>query len=430
VHFVLLVLALHLALVLHELGHLLAALALRLRVRHISLGLGPPLLSWKRGGTRLSLGSLLLGARVEVEGDNPFLPSTEVPEQGARSLHQRPGARLLLALAGPLGSALFAWMLLIGLHLSGTHVPVPLTVGKILHGSAAASAGVQPGDRIESVAGVPARRWKDVNQAVAGHAGATVELTVTRQDAPALLRMSVPASAADAGESALGWSQQYTYEEAGPVAAMGAALVHVGHQLRSVADTASSLLSPPDEVGLRPVVGVRRVVDRSNVSLDAFLRTASLWSLLLMLFHLVPLPPLDAGEALLALIQRRRGRPLPAGLEVGLAVTGFLLLLTLGGLWLRQRLAASHHPPGSAAVQASVDEAPEIPPNPNSEGAAPVASPGADVTTPGLTGAEVAPAAGQGAEGPGADVTGAAGNGSSPGDQRLPSDSVAPAPTR
>src|SRR5690606_39078584 len=133
------------ALVLHELGHLLAALALRLRVRHISLGLGPPLLSWKKGGTRLSLGSLLLGARVEVEGDNPFLPSAEAPEQGARSLHQRPGARLLLALAGPLGSALFAWMLLIGLHLAGTHVPVPLTVGKILHGSAAASAGVQPG---------------------------------------------------------------------------------------------------------------------------------------------------------------------------------------------------------------------------------------------------------------------------------------------
>ncbi|HLT29893.1 MAG TPA: site-2 protease family protein [Myxococcaceae bacterium] len=426
-HFVLLVLALHLALVLHELGHLLAALALRLRVRHISLGLGPPLLSWKKGGTRLSLGSLLLGARVEVEGDNPFLPSAEAPEQGARSLHQRPGARLLLALAGPLGSALFAWMLLIGLHLAGTHVPVPLTVGKILHGSAAASAGVQPGDRIESVAGVPARRWKDVHLTLADHAGGTVELAVIRQEAPTLLRMRVPEAAADAGESALGWSQQYTYEQAGPITAMGAALVHVGHQLRSVADTATSLLSPPDEVGLRPVVGVRRVVDRSNVSLDAFLRTASLWCLLLMLFHLVPLPPLDAGEALLALVQRRRGRPLPAGLEVGLAVSGFLLLLTLGGLWLRQRLAASHHPPGSTMVQAA-DEAPADAPAP--DGAAPAGPDAAGSTAPALTGAEAAPPIAGETDSAAAEALDGVGTGSSPGDQRLPSDAVAPAPTR
>lgn len=427
-HFVLLVLALHLALVLHELGHLLAALALRLRVRHVSLGLGPPLLSWKKGRTRFSLGSLLLGARVEVEGDNPYLPAADAPEGGARSLQQRPGARLLLALAGPLGSALFAWMLLIALHLSGTHVPVPLTVGKILHGSAAATAGLLPGDRIESVADVPATRWKEVNLAVASHAGGTVELTVHRNDALARLRMNVPTAAADGGEGALGWSQQYAYEQVGPLAAMRAAFVHVGHQLRSVVDTASSFLSPPDDVGLRPVVGVRRVIDRSNVSLDAFLRTASLWSLLLMLFHLVPLPPLDAGEALLAAVQRRRGRPLPAGLEVGLAVAGFLLLLTLGGLWLQWRLAASHHPSGVAAVRESADEL-RAPPGAGGEGGTlPAAgsqpAPGHAPTLPDTSPTPVQPEPGPA---PAADGAGA---GSSPANRGAASDAVAPGPTR
>src|SRR5690606_13394206 len=74
--YALLLLALNLALVLHELGHLAAALIMRVKVREVRLGLGPPLFTVRARGVRYSVGSLLIGAHVELEGENPFRART------------------------------------------------------------------------------------------------------------------------------------------------------------------------------------------------------------------------------------------------------------------------------------------------------------------------------------------------------------------
>ncbi len=341
--FALLLLALNLALVLHELGHLVAALLMRVPVREVQLGLGPPLLSFKARGVRYGLGSLLVGARVELAGENPFRKGARPPGDAAGDGMLSPRRRLALALAGPLGSALAGVALLTILHWVGTHVPVTLTVGKVLPGSPAAIAGVQPGDRVERLDGQEPESWGRVLEGIQQFEGAAVPLLVRRGDQVQELSLALPSNGRRS-EIDLGISQQYSFRSLPLPGAVGAATVHASLQVATVLETARGLLSSPADAGLTPVVGVRQSAERSAPGADTFLRGAAMWCLLLALLHLLPIPPLDGGVALLAAIGLWRKRPLSPAVELALAALGLLLVLGVGALWVRQRVPARGTP--------------------------------------------------------------------------------------
>ena len=63
-----LVIYLALALIVHELGHLVAARRCNVRASELSLGLGPRLLGFRLGGVRFSLRVLPLGSFVRLDG--------------------------------------------------------------------------------------------------------------------------------------------------------------------------------------------------------------------------------------------------------------------------------------------------------------------------------------------------------------------------
>lgn len=334
--FALLLLALNLALVLHELGHLVAAMCMRLKVRKVQLGLGPPLFSFKARGVRYALGSLLVGASVELVGENPFRQRSG-PAADAATSTITPARKLVLALAGPLGSALAAVGLLAALHMAGTHVPVRLTVGKVLPGSPAAISGIQPGDRIQRIGELEPDGWSEFLEAAQQFEGDHVPLVVLRGEDAHQLDFTLP-SPGRRSESDLGISLQYSYRGLPLHSAIGAALVHASLQVGALTDAARMLLSSPADAGLSPVLDVRQTAERSSPGADTFMRGAAMWCLLLALLHLLPIPPLDGGVALLAAIGLWRKRPVSPAVELGVALAGLLLVLGIGVLWVRQRI--------------------------------------------------------------------------------------------
>lgn len=95
-------LMLQLAVVVHELGHYLAALAVGVKPKEVMLGLGPRIFRWGKGRTRLAVRALLVGGGLDFDDD----------EYSAL----RPWQKAALSLSGPAASFLGAWL---GVFLAG-----------------------------------------------------------------------------------------------------------------------------------------------------------------------------------------------------------------------------------------------------------------------------------------------------------------------
>lgn len=148
----------------HELGHLLAAKLVDVKVGRFSVGFGPPLFRMNIGETEYCIAPIPLGGYVTLLGQNPY---EEVPVQEAdRALGAKPlWARYLVLGAGPLANLLLP-LLVYFFFFIGHTVQSPPVIGTVLDDSAAAAAGLEPGDRILSIEDEDIRSWTDMQGSI------------------------------------------------------------------------------------------------------------------------------------------------------------------------------------------------------------------------------------------------------------------------
>lgn len=137
----------------HEFGHFYVARLCGVKVLRYSIGFGKILLRWRdKQGTEFALAAIPLGGYVKMlderEGD---VPSAELERTFNRKTVWQ---RIAIVLAGPVANFLLAivffWVVLLG----GERDLVPV-VGKVNAGSIAAHAGLDAGQEIIAVDGVP-----------------------------------------------------------------------------------------------------------------------------------------------------------------------------------------------------------------------------------------------------------------------------------
>lgn len=339
-HYLPLLLALGLLVALHELGHLVAARLLGLRVERYTLGFGPPVLSWRWRGTEYALGAVPLGGSVRIHGMNPHAPGLE-PTDSKSFPAQRPWKRLLVLLGGPLANAFFALGVLFALYTTGTHVVVPLTVGTITPGSEAARAQLLPGDRLVSVDGEPLESWSGFVELIARRPGRELRLGVERQGEER--EVVVRPRPDERGVGRIGVSQQYVYRAHAPGQALLQALAHTGNLVLEGGRMVERLLRGTQGIALANPLGVvKQSSGAAGSGLGAFLRVMVNLSMALAFFHLLPLPSLDGGRIVFVLIESISGRKVPARVETLVHAVGFVALLgvvlTVSLADLRQRV--------------------------------------------------------------------------------------------
>jgi regulator of sigma E protease len=165
----------------HELGHFLVAKWLGIRVEIFSLGFGKRLVGFKRGDTDYRVSLLPLGGYVKMAGDNIAEDRAGAPDE---FLSHSKWHRFLVAVAGPVMNIITAFA--IPLVASMIYFAVPATdykppvVVNTDPKSAAAAAGLQPGDKILKFNGAPVPTWRDLEDQVMLNPGRTVDLTVER----------------------------------------------------------------------------------------------------------------------------------------------------------------------------------------------------------------------------------------------------------
>ncbi len=143
----------------HEFGHYWVARRCGVRVLSFSIGFGPTLWQRKIGDTTWKLSVLPLGGYVKMldereapvaEPDLPFAFNRKPVLQ-----------RMAIVIAGPLANFLLAIVLFWTVFLAGVPV-LESVVASVAVDSAAAKAGMQPGDRIVAVGERSVEDWDDL----------------------------------------------------------------------------------------------------------------------------------------------------------------------------------------------------------------------------------------------------------------------------
>ena len=180
----------------HELGHFVVARLHGVRCLTFALGFGPKLVQTKRGDTVYCICAIPLGGYVKMAGagegpdDKPEGKDDEFPSKTKWQ-------RFQILIAGPVMNIILAVLILAGVLYQGVTVPVyleqPPIVGIVPDGSPAATAGIQTGDSILSVAGRNVDTWEEMEFAVAPHADREIDVVLRRDGGERTVQV-IPAS--------------------------------------------------------------------------------------------------------------------------------------------------------------------------------------------------------------------------------------------
>jgi regulator of sigma E protease len=180
--------------VVHEFGHFAVAKLCKVRVEAFSFGFGPRLFGIKYGDTDYKVCLLPLGGFVKMTGENPGEDAVDDP--AAFTAHPR-WQRMLIGVAGPVANFVLAFVLMIIYFGFINEVPAyevkTTTIEWVAPGSAAAKAGLEPGDVIRSFDKVDNPTWEQVANRMTLDPNLTVPVAVDRGGQTVQLALAVPA---------------------------------------------------------------------------------------------------------------------------------------------------------------------------------------------------------------------------------------------
>jgi len=331
---------------LHELGHFLAAKHGKMKVTEYFLGFGPRLWSFRKGETVYGVKAIPLGGYVKIPG----MTNLEVvaPEDEARTYREQPfRARLLVAVAGSAMHFLMAFVLLWTLL---TFVGVPnsnkVDVSQVLDVGGktgpAQAAGLRPGDVVVSVGGKDvAGNPETLISSIRNHPGEPISFVVTRDgtrrtvtvtpvDGRTVHEQGVTVPPGSKAFGLIGISLGAPTETLGPVTGLAhtvtglahyswASMVGVAHlfspqatvqRFQNVTSAKAASQSAADGTRVSSIVGaVQTATDAARAGVAYLLGILVAINLFVGIFNLFPMLPLDGGHVAIAIYEKiRTGR--------------------------------------------------------------------------------------------------------------------------
>lgn len=143
------ILILSILILVHELGHFIAAKKNGVKVEEFGLGFPPRIFSRKIGETIYSINLLPLGGFVKVYGEE-YHEKTKNKKRAF--VYKKPWQKALIIVSGVIGNLLLAWVLLSYLATQGIQVPTnQVVIEDVQKNTPAQIAGLKKGDIIKAV---------------------------------------------------------------------------------------------------------------------------------------------------------------------------------------------------------------------------------------------------------------------------------------
>lgn len=335
--FVVVILVIGIAVVIHELGHALAARSAGIGVRAFSVGFGPILWRKKVGETEYRLSAIPLGGYVDLDGLAP-----EVGPDGSLA-PARTGfaaapllARLWVLAAGSAMNFLLG-IALLAVVISQTGLPVEgrIQLAEVLPASGAERAGLRAGDVIVGLNGQSPVALEELRTTLLRNGEIVFEiergglpLTLTTTWAPSPVAGERPLFGIRYGPAArpAGWGEAALRAvTVAPVIAVETAVTFT----RTIVGVFTG--NVPEGVA-GPVGIVGAVADATRAGWIQLFGLMVALNFSFAVFNLLPIPFLDGGRIALQLVSAVRRRPLDPGHEywinyLGLAFLVFLIVV-------------------------------------------------------------------------------------------------------
>ena len=319
----------------HELGHFLVAKRAGVRVLKFSLGFGPKIIGFTRGGTEYLLSAIPLGGYVKMHGEDP---KEEVADPEGSFSAKSVGWRSLIILAGPGSNFLLAIVVFWIVYTLG--VPTLATkVGEVMQDFPAHEAGVLAGDRITAIDGRPIEKWEELATQIHKSPGQPVRLTVEREGnrfdlvvAPKATRQkNLFGEEQEVGLLGIAPAEEFLTERSNPAVALGRALYKTYDLSRLILLTFVKLIQgvvPAKTIG-GPLLVAQMAGQQARQGILNLMFFTALLSINLGILNLLPIPILDGGHLFFSLIEAVRGKPVSLQKREMAQQVGLALLVAL-----------------------------------------------------------------------------------------------------
>ncbi len=333
-----------LLIVVHELGHFLAARLQGIHVNRFSIGFGPILWKYQGPQTEYAIRGIPLGGFVGFPDDDS---ESTIPPNDPDLLRNRPILdRAIVISAGVLANLLLAYLVLVAQvgifgipdgfnHQLGVLVPQVLT-----ESSPAAQAGIKAGDLVVAMdrksLGASDQAINDLMTGIQTHVNQPLNLTIQRGDRQLDLHV-VPQAGADGkgriGVQLLPNGKPYYRPVKNPLEALDLAATQfqtiVNRTIGGFIQLATHFQDTVGQVA-GPVGIVEQGAKFARNDIASLFTFAAIISINLAILNILPLPALDGGQLAFLLVEGVIGKPLPNKIQDGVMQTGLVLLLGLG----------------------------------------------------------------------------------------------------
>ena len=318
----------------HEFGHFIMAKSGGIRVNEFFVGMGPTIWKKQKGETLYSIKLLPIGGACVFDGMDPVAEEKEGYDEHS-FLNAPVWRRIATLFAGPFANFIIAYILAVILvSFSAWNFPV---INKMTEESAAAEAGMMPGDKIISVDGEKVYMAGEVTLISQFAKGSAMDIVYER-DGEIYETTLLPKYSEEDKRYYMGvYLGEYGKIE-GP-AALKYAWYEVRYYFkttyRSLALLVQGRLSKDDVSG---PVGMVKMVDDTYEEVRPYgisaviltmLSLTVLLSVNLGIMNLLPLPALDGGRLVFQFIEVIFGKPVPPEKEGFVHMIGMVALMGL-----------------------------------------------------------------------------------------------------
>jgi len=332
----------------HELGHFIAAKKNGVYVEEFGFGLPPRLFGLKKRETLYSLNLLPFGGFVKVLGEEQEeLKKKKLPQnlKNRTFIGKKPWQRALIITSGVLANFFLGWLIISYLFTQGVPVPTnKVIVEKVVANSPAALAGLKSNDIIKSLTTniyslqpttYPLKSTQDLINLTKKYSDQEIKLTIKRNEEEFALPI-IPRKNPPKGQGPLGIvitsfvEKKYSWYQA-PVLGLAESIKTTAVIVKELTKTLFNFLTfQKTEVEVTGPVGIAKITSTAvKFGNNAVLQLLGLLSLNLAVVNILPFPALDGGRLSLIIYEAASKKKVDAKIERRLNLIGFAILLSL-----------------------------------------------------------------------------------------------------